>query len=194
MRCNFLPQLIRLRDQETFFMTTFQTICSIIVIMSTFGLIFAIWLAINRHQEAQVFGLVSSLSLVIFGMCLGISFSYQHESGEFDEKRKVVLSIISNKFEVVCDRTGPDTTSTARPNCVENKGSGPGENATSSMSLPLLATTRHRPDREGGRTPFRKKQLDHLLVGTTRRTTSIVCVFAIHTPHMSDGHHLRDSA
>lgn len=103
-------------------MTTLQTICSILVVLSTFGLFFAIWLGCNRYSEASFIGLVSLLGCVTFGICLVLTLSDQHNPRGFDEKRKMVLSIISNKFEAVCDRAGLDTISVARPNCVEKQG------------------------------------------------------------------------
>lgn len=103
-------------------MTTFQTICFIFVAISGIGVLPSIWLALKRYDEGPIFLLISSVVLIVFGMCGGYSFSTQNLQNSFDEKRDIVLAIVSRKFNAVCDHVGVDTTSSARPNCIEKLG------------------------------------------------------------------------
>jgi hypothetical protein len=102
-------------------MTTFQIVCFIFIAISGIGVLFSIWLTVNDYNEGPFFMLISSLILIAFGISGAISFFSQHQSG-FEEKRDIVLSVISNKFNAVCDHAGVDTGSAARPNCIEKQG------------------------------------------------------------------------
>ncbi|MNU26881.1 hypothetical protein D3C71_152620 [compost metagenome] len=98
------------------------TIFAILAIVSLCGLVVGIYMNASGSESGQIVIAASSLLAALFASAWILFTTIDSKSQEFNDKRDLIIPLLSAKFDKVCDRIGLVQVSDLRGNCFEREG------------------------------------------------------------------------